>query len=61
MARELTCASCTADPKSAPGRYCAPRRCYCGHETCHAFASWRPLERPFAYLSLLHPIKKETS
>ena len=21
--------------------YCAPLRCYCGHQTCHAFASWR--------------------
>ena len=20
--------------------YCAPLRCYCGHQTCHAFASY---------------------
>ena len=19
-----------------------PLRCYCGHDTCHAFASWKP-------------------
>lgn len=23
--------------------YCAPGRCYCGHPTCHAFASWTEL------------------
>lgn len=23
--------------------YCAPGRCYCGHPTCHAFASWSEL------------------
>ena len=21
-----------------------PLRCYCGHDTCHAFASWTPLQ-----------------
>ena len=21
---------------------CCPGRCYCGHDTCHAFASWTP-------------------
>ena len=21
-----------------------PLRCYCGHESCHAFASWTPLQ-----------------
>ena len=26
--------------------YCAPSRCYCGHESCHAFASWTPLDTP---------------
>ena len=37
-----------------PG-YCAPLRCYCGHETCHAFASWTPL----APLNI--PISKNTT
>lgn len=52
------CPSCTADPTAAPGRYCAPRRCLCGHEACPAFPSFRPLERPFAYIALLHPNRK---
>ena len=50
-----TCPSCVADPKAAPGRYCASRACRCGHEACPAFPFYRPLERPFAYVELLHP------
>lgn len=38
----MTCPTCT-EPEWAPGRYCAPRRCLCGHDTCPAFASWQPL------------------
>lgn len=38
------CTTCRTDPSTAPGRVCAPRRCYCGHESCHAFASWTPLQ-----------------
>lgn len=34
---EWTCATCKA--LDMPG-YCAPKRCYCGHLTCHAYASW---------------------
>lgn len=32
------CPSC----RTATGttRYCAPSRCYCGHEDCPAYASW---------------------
>ena len=37
-----TCQTCADDPRAAVGRYCAPFRCYCGHETCRAFASWQP-------------------
>jgi hypothetical protein len=34
------CQSCT---DAARKGYCAPGRCYCGHEACHAYASWAPL------------------
>ena len=54
-----TCPSCAADPKAAPGRYCASRRCLCGHPNCPAFPFYRPLERPFAYVELLHPRRQE--
>ena len=37
------CTACRIDPSTAPGRVCAPRRCYCAHEACPAFASWVPL------------------
>ena len=37
------CATCAADGRKG---YCAPLRCYCGHKTCHAFASWAPLAKP---------------
>lgn len=37
-----TCPTCWADPKAAPGGYCAPLRCYCGHPECPAYASWGP-------------------
>ena len=33
--------------------YCAPLRCYCGHESCHAFASWRPLTAPLLNVQTL--------
>lgn len=38
-----TCPECVIGGRRG---YCAPLRCYCGHETCHAFASWRPLAPP---------------
>lgn len=34
------CSACRADPRAAPGRYCAPLRCLCGHPECPAYASW---------------------
>lgn len=40
----MTCANCATDGRRG---YCAPLRCYCGHKTCYAFASWQPLARPF--------------
>ena len=54
--RAQTCPACDADPHAAPSRYCAPLRCYCGHETCHAFASWTPLP-----VSNVTPIAKATA
>ena len=36
---DWTCATCTTEGRRG---YCAPLRCYCGHDTCHAFASWEP-------------------
>ena len=36
------CRMCDRDGR---GRYCAPNRCYCGHWTCHAFASWVDLHK----------------
>ena len=32
-----TCQSCTDANRKG---YCAPLRCYCGHESCWAFASY---------------------
>lgn len=34
------CSTCRAERTSAPGGYCAPLRCYCGHPTCPAYPSW---------------------
>lgn len=34
--RPECCPTCAADPHTAPGRYCAPARCLCGHEACPA-------------------------
>lgn len=40
------CSACRADHEAAPGRYCAPLRCYCGHPECPAYAAgWAPVER----------------
>ena len=36
---DWTCATCTTEGRRGS---CCPGRCYCGHETCHAFASWKP-------------------
>ena len=33
----MTCQTCTEEGRKG---YCAPLRCYCGHEDCHAFQSW---------------------
>ena len=35
----MTCQTCTETDRRG---YCAPFRCYCGHKTCHAFASFVP-------------------
>jgi hypothetical protein len=36
------CSTCEAGGST---RYCAPARCYCGHDTCHAFASFVDMTR----------------
>ena len=33
------CQTCREE-QPASSRYCAPKRCYCGHPTCHAFVSY---------------------
>lgn len=50
---DWTCATCTTEGRRG---YCAPLRCYCGHDTCHAFASWEPLP-----VSNVTPIAKATA
>ena len=39
------CPACAVDPTAAPGRYCAPLRCLCGHDDCPA-AGWVPPRPP---------------
>ena len=40
------CPTCAVEPGWAPRRWCAPARCYCGHEACPAYVSgWVPLVR----------------
>ena len=39
-----TCQTCR-DVKPDSTRYCAPNRCYCGHESCPAYPSWVEAER----------------
>lgn len=42
MSREFpTCTTCVENGVLGS---CAPLRCYCGHETCPAFASYVPRE-----------------
>jgi hypothetical protein len=52
--RPEQCPACAADPHAAPLRYCAPLRCYCGHPSCPAAASYqltpRALEERRAHL-----------
>lgn len=40
--------------------YCAPGRCYCGHETCHAFASWTELA-PLADVTPTPTLRRSSS
>ena len=49
------CPTCRTDPSTAPGRYCASRRCYCAHETCPAAASWVPREGQAHVIHLPEP------
>lgn len=39
----LPCASCASAGRRG---YCALGRCYCGHSSCEAFASWYELPAP---------------
>ena len=49
------CTTCRTDPSTAPGRVCAPRRCYCAHETCPAYPSWVPREGQARVIHLPEP------
>ena len=40
--RHETCATCAE--VTGTKRYCAPGRCYCGHEDCPAFDTWIDLK-----------------
>lgn len=42
--RAQACPACDVDPHAAPGRYCSPLACRCGHDSCPAAASWVPRE-----------------
>jgi len=51
----VTCATCTTTGRRG---YCAPFRCYCGHKSCHAFASFVPrIARAFT----ARPSRKSTA
>ena len=39
---DMTAVADRTDPAWAAA--VTPLRCYCGHESCHAFASWTPLQ-----------------
>lgn len=51
----MSCQTCATNGRRG---YCAPLRCYCGHKTCHAFASWSSLKTPT--LTLVGERKKNT-
>jgi len=53
--RAQACPACDADPPTAPGRYCAPLACRCGHPECPAAASWVPREGQARVIHLLEP------
>ena len=53
--RAQQCPECATDPHAAPGRRCAPRRCYCSHPACHAAASWVPRETQARVIYLPEP------
>ena len=43
MTSAWECPTCADDERYAPGTYCAPARCLCGHPECHAYPSWTPM------------------
>ncbi len=53
--RAQACPTCDADPSTAPGRYCASRRCYCAHPARPAAASWVPREGQARVIHLPEP------
>ena len=59
VARPETCPSCTADPTTARGRYCASNACRCGHDDCPAARSWTPLRTPLANVEPIQPSNTE--
>ena len=53
--RAQACPACDVDPHAAPGRYCSPLACRCGHPECPAVASWVPREGQAHVIHLLEP------
>jgi len=53
--RAQACPTCDADPSTAPGRYCSPLACRCGHPACPAAASWVPREGQARVIHLPEP------
>ena len=53
--RAQTCPECATDPSTAAGRYCAPRRCYCAHDSRPAASSWVPREGQAHVIHLPEP------
>lgn len=43
MTTDPTAPECATCAETGRKGACARLRCYCGHETCWAFASWAPL------------------
>ena len=60
MSADWSCAECAADEKAAPGRYCARGRCICGHETCHAYDTYKPIRHLTVVRPMKHPLSPRT-
>jgi hypothetical protein len=50
--------TCTACAETGRRGYCAPLRCYCGHEQCPAFVSYVPRRDPLKNVHTLLPLEE---